>query len=116
MAKGSLKKADGGLETFIAEDAIIDRILQRKGKRRPLARAVDLRGVLREILLKANEFVPSDSGSILLDDPLLKWGEGHQGKLYFMDSGRWFFGFCDAISCGQAIAAEDGEFRKSRFK
>ncbi len=84
MAKGSQKKANKELETFIADDAIIDRILQRKSKRRPPARKVDLRGVLREILLKANEFVPSDSGSILLDDPLLKWGEGHKGKLYFM--------------------------------
>ena len=84
MAKGSSKKPDKGLETFIADDTVIDRILQRKGKRRPFTRAVDLREVLREILLKANEFVPSDSGSILLDDPLLKWGEGHDGKLYFM--------------------------------
>ena len=84
MAKGSSKKEDKGLETFIADDTIIDRILQRKSKRRPPARKVDLRGVLREILLKANEFVPSDSGSILLDDPLLKWGKGRKGKLYFM--------------------------------
>ena len=84
MAKGSPKEAKQELETFIADDAIIDRILQRKSKRRPPARKVDLEGVLREILLKANEFVPSDSGSILLDDPLLKWGEGHDGKLYFM--------------------------------
>ncbi len=84
MAKGSSKKGDKGLETFIADDTVIDRILQRKTKGEHPARAVDLKGVLREILLKANEFVPSDSGSILLDDPLLKWGEGHKGKLYFM--------------------------------
>ena len=77
-------KADKGLETFIADETIIDRILQRKNKRRHPAREVDLKEVLREILLRANEFVPSDSGSILLDDPLLKWGEGHKGKLYFM--------------------------------
>jgi hypothetical protein len=36
----------------------------------PLGRST-YKEVLREILLKANEFVPSDSGSILLDDPLL---------------------------------------------
>ena len=85
MAKGSSKKtADGGLETFIADDTVIDRILQRKTKREHPAKGVDLREVLKEILLRANEFVPSDSGSILLDDPLLKWGEGHTGKLYFM--------------------------------
>ena len=84
MADSSSKETDKGLETFIADETIIDRILQRKTKREPPARQVDLKEVLREILLKANEFVPSDSGSILLDDLLLKWGEGHKGKLYFM--------------------------------
>ena len=84
MADTSSRKTDPGPETFIADDTIIDRILQRKTKRRHPARQVDLREVLRQILLKANEFVPSDSGSILLDDPLLKWDEEHEGKLYFM--------------------------------
>ena len=84
MADAPSKRGDNGLETFIADDTIIDRILQRKTKRTNPAREVDLKEVLREILLRANEFVPSDSGSILLDDPLLKWGEGNKGKLYFM--------------------------------
>ena len=81
---GRGRKADRGLETYIADDTIIDRILQRKSRGRQPARKVDLRGVLREILLRANEFVPSDSGSILLDDPLLKWDEDQRGKLYFL--------------------------------
>jgi diguanylate cyclase (GGDEF)-like protein len=34
--------------------------------------------------LRANEFVPSDSGSILLDDPLLKPAKEHEGRLYFI--------------------------------
>lgn len=84
MADGSSTRSDEGLETFIADDTIIDRILRRKHKRRHPAREVDFKEVLREILLRANEFVPSDSGSILLDDPLLKWEEGGKGKLYFM--------------------------------
>ena len=84
MADSSSKQADKGLETFIADDSIIDRILQRKTKRTHPAREVDLKEVLREILLRANEFVPSDSGSILLDDPLLKWDKEREGKLYFM--------------------------------
>ena len=84
MADESSKKTDKGLETYIADDAIIDRILQRKNKRGPSAREVDLNAVLREILLRANEFVPSDSGSILLDDPLLKWDKKLKGKLYFL--------------------------------
>ncbi len=84
MAKGSAKKEDKSLELFIADDTVIDRILQRKIKGRHPGRGVNLEEVLREILLKANEFVPSDSGSILLDDPLLKWSDKHKGKLYFM--------------------------------
>jgi len=84
MADSSSREADKGLETFIADDTIIDHILQRKTMRVHPARQVDLKDVLREILLRANEFVPSDSGSILLDDPLLKSDEGHKGKLYFM--------------------------------
>jgi diguanylate cyclase (GGDEF)-like protein len=84
MADAPSRKWDKGLETYIADDRIIDRILQRKTKRRHPAQEVDLRAVLREILLRANEFVPSDSGSILLDDPLLKWDKEHKGKLYFM--------------------------------
>ena len=84
MADAPSKKEDGGLETYVADDTIIDRILQRKNRRRHPAREVDLREVLREILLRANEFVPSDSGSIVLDDPLLKWDEQHEGKLHFM--------------------------------
>ena len=84
MAKAPPTKADKGLKTYIADDPIIDRILQRKTKRMHPAREVDLREVLREILLRANEFVPSDSGSILLDDPLLKWDKENTGKLYFM--------------------------------
>ena len=84
MADAPSRKGDKGLETYIADDTIIDRILQRKTKRRHPAREVDLNAVLREILLRANEFVPSDSGSILLDDPLLKWDKEHKGKLYFM--------------------------------
>lgn len=84
MTDGSSKKEGNEIETYIAEDTVIDRILQRKNNRRHPVREVDLKEVLREILLKANEFVPSDSGSILLDDPLLKWDDENKGKLYFM--------------------------------
>jgi diguanylate cyclase (GGDEF)-like protein len=84
MDDASSKKTGEGLKTYIADERIIDRILQRKDKGRNAAREVDLREVLREILLRANEFVPSDSGSILLDDPLLKGDEEFEGKLYFM--------------------------------
>ena len=84
MADTSSKELDTGLDAHLADDAIIDRILQRKTKRTNPAREVDLKEVLREILLRANEFVPSESGSILLDDPLLKPDMKREGQLYFM--------------------------------
>ena len=84
MADASSRETDEGLETHLADDAIIDRILQRKTLRRNPAREVDVREVLSEILLRANEFVPSDSGSILLDDPFLKSDKENQGQLYFL--------------------------------
>ena len=68
----------------IAGKTVIDRTLCRKNKDRHFTREKDLGAVLKEILLRANEFVPSDSGSILLDDPLLKWREEVEGKLYFV--------------------------------
>ncbi len=104
MADKSSKKVGKGIKTYIAEDAIIDRILQRKNKRRHPAREVDLREVLREILLRANEFVPSDSGSILLDDPLLKWDKDNKGKLYFMAC----FGVGSALLVGTHLPDDVG--------
>lgn len=68
----------------IAEKSVLDRTLCRKNKNRQFIREKDLGDVLREILLRANDFVPSDSGSILLDDPLLKWRDEVDGKLYFV--------------------------------
>jgi len=68
----------------VADRSIIDRILRRKRKDRDYSHRVDLVAVLKEILTCANEFVPSESCSILLDDPLLKWGNDSDGKLYFM--------------------------------
>jgi diguanylate cyclase (GGDEF)-like protein len=52
---------------------------QRKGGRRD----VDLKEVLDEVLKWANRFVPSMSGSILLDDPALKKDPRMRGRLYF---------------------------------
>jgi len=46
------------------------RLLQRKGDQK--FRTVNLVNVFREALRKANEFIPSESGAILLDDPETK--------------------------------------------
>lgn len=53
----------------------ISRFLIRQRREKVLDRLeIRLDGFLKEILTKANEFVPSESGSILLDDPRAKMG------------------------------------------
>lgn len=72
------------MKIHVANNEVLERILRRKRKIRNIEQEIDLRAVLREILKRANEFVPSESGSILLDDPLLKMFDESQGKLYFL--------------------------------
>ncbi len=50
----------------------LERFLERQKAGLSLKSDIDLDLVLRQILQKANEFVPSESGSILLDDPFRK--------------------------------------------
>lgn len=72
------------MKIHIASNEVLERILRRKRKIRNVEQEIDLSAVLREILKRAYEFVPSESGSILLDDPLLKLYTESQGKLYFL--------------------------------
>ncbi|HHL39334.1 MAG TPA: sensor domain-containing diguanylate cyclase [Deltaproteobacteria bacterium] len=68
----------------IAHNEILGRILERKRRSDGSPLEVDLKTVLKEILTWANEFVPSESGTILLDDPLLKRRGSGSGRLYFV--------------------------------
>ena len=68
----------------IAEKAVLDKILERKKKDAYRPEDVDLKDMLREILMWANKFVPSESGSILLDDPVLNQHRKKAGVLYFV--------------------------------
>lgn len=68
----------------IAEKAVLDKILERKKKEAYRPEDVDLNDMLREILTWANSFVPSESGSILLDDPVLNQHKKKAGVLYFI--------------------------------
>lgn len=67
----------------IAERELIDKILVREGKKGFSLEEIDLGETLREILFSANEFVPSESGAVFLDDPLLKQATNERGRLYF---------------------------------
>jgi len=68
----------------IASHHILDKILERKKKEEFTPANVDLRKMLKEILAWANRFVPSESGSILLDDPTLDQFKQKSGELYFV--------------------------------
>ncbi|MBI5970085.1 MAG: sensor domain-containing diguanylate cyclase [Deltaproteobacteria bacterium] len=64
----------------IAQQSIIDKILERDILKTFKAEKVDLRAMLKEILLWANKFVPSESGSVLLDDPTFSCKEKENAK------------------------------------
>ena len=65
---------------------------------------VDLDLVLRQILQKAYEFVPSESGSILLDDPFRKVAQRRDNELVFIAT----FGESSRDLIGKRLAAEHG--------
>ena len=68
----------------IASQEILEKILERKKKDEFGPSKVDLKKMLKEILTWANRFVPSESGSILLDDPTLDQFKQKSGELYFV--------------------------------
>ena len=68
----------------IAKKHILDKILERKRRDEFRPEDIDLKGMFKEILAWANKFVPSESGSILLDDPSLTPEKNKTGVLYFV--------------------------------
>ncbi|MFI5294945.1 MAG: diguanylate cyclase [Thermodesulfovibrionales bacterium] len=118
--KGERKKAPGRLDfggrmrINIADFPTLTRLLNRKKKYGGTAYEVNLGMILGEILTWANKLVPSEAGSILLDDPLLKWDPGCRGQLYFAAcygrGSRALLG--NALSETRGIAGET--YRKGR--
>lgn len=72
------------MRIYVADKSIIEKTLRRRRRERHYGPQVDLGAVLKEILERANEFVPSESGSIILDDPILKADSGEKGRLCFL--------------------------------
>src|ERR1051326_683902 len=66
--------------------------------------AFDLDLVLRQILQKAYEFVPSESGSMLLDDPYRKVASRRDNELVFIAT----FGEASSNLIGQRLSAKHG--------
>ena len=71
------------MKIYIADKPVLLRVLNRKKRPNAADYGVDLSIVLKEILTWANKLVLSESGSILLDDPILKYDHNCDGQLYF---------------------------------
>jgi diguanylate cyclase (GGDEF)-like protein len=82
----------------------LERFLERHRSGLPFKGEIDLDLVLRQILQKANEFVPSESGSILLDDPFRKMASRHENELVFIAT----FGEAGRDLVGQRLSAKQG--------
>jgi diguanylate cyclase (GGDEF)-like protein len=86
------------------ENPQLERFLERQKSGRSLRNEVDLDLVLRQILQKAFEFVPSESGSILLDDPFRKVASRKENELVFIAT----FGDSSRELIGQRLSAQFG--------
>jgi diguanylate cyclase (GGDEF)-like protein len=82
----------------------LERFLERQKAGLSLKSEVDLDLVLRQILQKAYEFVPSESGSILLDDPFRKLPQRKDNELVFIAT----FGDSSRDLIGKRLPARNG--------
>ncbi len=71
------------MKVHVADTQVLARTMMRRKQKGSVRKGVDLSKVLKEIVTWAERFVPSESGSILLDDPVLKWQDKAQGRLFF---------------------------------
>ncbi|HEX7832970.1 MAG TPA: sensor domain-containing diguanylate cyclase [Thermoanaerobaculia bacterium] len=86
------------------ENPQLERFLERHKAGLSLKDEVDLDLVLRQILQKANEFVPAESGSILLDDPFRKVASRGDNELVFIAT----FGESSRDLVGHRLSARHG--------
>jgi diguanylate cyclase (GGDEF)-like protein len=82
----------------------LERFLERHKAGLSLKDNVDLDLVLRQILQRANEFVPAESGSILLDDPYRKVASRKDNELVFIAA----FGDSSRDLIGKRLPAQHG--------
>jgi diguanylate cyclase (GGDEF)-like protein len=82
----------------------LERFLERQRSGLSLRGEIDLDLVLRQILQKAYEFVPSESGSILLDDPYRKVANRRENELVFVAT----FGHASRDLIGHRLSAQYG--------
>src|SRR5215212_5543137 len=82
----------------------LERFLERHKSGLSLKDNVELDLVLRQILQRANEFVPAESGSILLDDPFRKLASRKDNELVFIAA----FGEASPDLIGKRLSAKHG--------
>jgi diguanylate cyclase (GGDEF)-like protein len=82
----------------------LERFLDRRRASPSFPLELSLAENLAEVLRRANEFVPSDAGSILLDNPADKRGPREHNRLTFIAA----FGDSSEGLLGQAISADRG--------
>jgi diguanylate cyclase (GGDEF)-like protein len=89
---------------YALEPTELERFLERQQSSITLRSVIDLGELLKNILEKAYEFVPSESGSILLDDPTLKVPARGSNELVFIAT----FGRGSETLLGQRLTAGSG--------
>jgi hypothetical protein len=82
----------------------LDAFLERRRASPSFSLDMSLAENLAAVLRKANEFVPSEAGSILLDDPKSKNSSRSHNSLTFIAA----FGSSSQQLLGQQISAEEG--------
>jgi diguanylate cyclase (GGDEF)-like protein len=82
----------------------LSRFLERYKAALTLHEEFELNLLLKEILRKANEFVPAEAGSILLDDPQRKRRDRERNELQFIAT----FGRGSDALLGRPLPATDG--------
>src|SRR5687767_14967766 len=86
------------------ENPQLERFLERHKAGLSLKDNVDLDLVLRQILQRANEFVPAESGSILLDDPYRKVASRKDNEIVFIAA----FGEASRDLIGKRLSSQHG--------
>ena len=93
------------LPVHTLENRRLENFLERHKAYYAYSGEIEIDLFLREILQKANEFVPSEAGSILLDDPMTKNNEDRlENELVFIAT----FGADAEARLGQRLSARSG--------
>jgi diguanylate cyclase (GGDEF)-like protein len=101
---GQPDRTAGDIEVHCLDPNRLERFLERRRANPAFPLELSLAENLVEVLRKANEFVPSAAGSILLDNPTEKGDHRQRNSLTFIAA----FGDRAAGLVGQTIAADRG--------